>query len=82
MIYFKTIRYKNFLSTGNSFTEIELNKNNTGINNVTIVSQKMDTFTHNLYTSAFNEIAEKTDSEIVHKVGFVMVLKPKNIIKK
>tara|TARA_B100000963_G_scaffold360871_1_gene393542 strand:- start:3336 stop:5048 length:1713 start_codon:yes stop_codon:yes gene_type:complete len=27
MIIFKTIRYKNFLSSGNSFTEIELNRN-------------------------------------------------------
>ena len=26
MINFKTVRYKNFLSTGNSFTEINLNK--------------------------------------------------------
>ena len=27
MIKFKTLRYKNFLSSGNNFTEIELNKN-------------------------------------------------------
>jgi len=26
MIIFKTIRYKNFLSSGNSFTEITLNQ--------------------------------------------------------
>lgn len=29
MIVFKTIRYKNFLSTGNAFTEIQLNKEKT-----------------------------------------------------
>ena len=27
MIIFKTIRYKNFLSTGNTFTEIDLTRN-------------------------------------------------------
>ena len=27
MIIFKSIKYKNFLSSGNSFTEINLNKN-------------------------------------------------------
>ena len=29
MIYFKTVRYKNFLSTGNKFTEIQLDKSQT-----------------------------------------------------
>ena len=29
MITFKTVRYKNFLSTGNTFTEIDLNSNKT-----------------------------------------------------
>ena len=29
MIYFEKVRWKNFLSTGNNFTEIELNRNNT-----------------------------------------------------
>ncbi len=29
MIIFKTVRYKNFLSTGNTFTEIDLSKNKT-----------------------------------------------------
>ena len=27
MIFFKTLRYRNFLSTGDSFTEIDLNRN-------------------------------------------------------
>ena len=27
MIFFKTLRYKNFLSTGDSFTQIDLNRN-------------------------------------------------------
>ena len=29
MINFKTVRWKNFLSTGNTFTEIDLTKNST-----------------------------------------------------
>ena len=29
MINFKTVRWKNFLSTGNTFTEIKLDKNPT-----------------------------------------------------
>ena len=29
MIVFEKIRWKNFLSTGNTFTEVELNKNTT-----------------------------------------------------
>ena len=29
LIHFETVRWKNFLSTGNTFTEIQLDRNNT-----------------------------------------------------
>ena len=29
MIHFETVRWKNFLSTGNNFTEIQLDRNST-----------------------------------------------------
>ena len=31
MIQFESVRYKNFLSTGNEFTEIEFNKSQTSL---------------------------------------------------
>lgn len=59
MIYFKTIRYKNFLSTGNSFTEIELNKNNTTLivgENGAGKSTILDALSFALYNKPFRKV--------------------------
>ena len=59
MIYFKTIRYKNFLSTGNSFTEIALNKNNTTLivgENGAGKSTILDALSFALYNKPFRKV--------------------------
>ena len=59
MILFKTIRWRNFLSTGNIFTEIQLNKNNTTLivgENGAGKSTFLDALCFALYNKPFRKI--------------------------
>jgi DNA repair exonuclease SbcCD ATPase subunit len=59
MIEFKKIRWKNFLSTGNQFTEISLNENNTNLiigTNGAGKSTLLDALTFGLFNKPFRKI--------------------------
>ena len=59
MIIFKTVRWKNFLSTGNNFTEIELNKDSTNLiigENGAGKSTILDALCFGLFGKAFRNI--------------------------
>ncbi len=59
MILFETIRWKNFLSTGNQFTEIELDKNQTTLiigNNGAGKSTILDALCFSLFGKSFRKI--------------------------
>ena len=79
MIYFKTLRWKNFLSTGNLFTEIQLNKTT----NTLIVGENgagkstiLDALTYSLFGKAFRKVNKGqlintiTRKELVVEVEF------------
>ena len=59
MIIFQKIRWKNFLSTGNQFTEIDFQKNNTNLiigTNGTGKSTVLDALTFSLFNKPFRKI--------------------------
>jgi len=59
LIIFKTVRWKNFLSTGNNFTEIELNKDSTNLiigENGAGKSTILDALCFGLFGKAFRNI--------------------------
>ncbi len=59
MILFKTIRWKNFLSTGNQFTEVSLTQNNTNLiigSNGSGKSTVLDALTFSLFGKPFRKI--------------------------
>jgi DNA repair exonuclease SbcCD ATPase subunit len=59
MIIFKKIRWKNFLSTGNVFTEIELNKSNTTLivgENGAGKSTVLDALSYALFSKPFRKV--------------------------
>ncbi len=59
MILFKTIKYKNFLSTGNQYTEIDFTKNKTNLivgTNGAGKSTVLDALTFSLFGKPFRKI--------------------------
>ena len=77
MIYFKTIRYKNLLSTGNSFTEISLNKNNTTLivgENGAGKSTILDALSFALYNKPFRKINKPQLLNSINKKDLVVEL--------
>ena len=59
MILFKTVRWKNFLSTGNQFSEIDFTKNSTNLiigSNGAGKSTVLDALTFSLFGKAFRKI--------------------------
>ena len=84
MIIFENIKWKNFLSTGNHFTEVSLNKNNTNLiigSNGAGKSTILDALTFSLFGKPFRKInkaqlinsVNEKDSvvEILFKIGTV-----------
>ena len=77
MIYFKTIRYKNLLSTGNSFTEISLNKNNTTLivgENGAGKSTILDALSFALYNKPFRKVNKPQLLNSINKKDLVVEL--------
>ena len=61
MITFKKIRWKNFLSTGNQFSEIDLQKNKTNLvigTNGAGKSTMLDALTFGLFNKSFRKITK------------------------
>lgn len=69
MIQFKKIRYKNFLSSGNHFTEIDFQKSNTTLiigTNGSGKSTVLDALTFSLFGKPFRKI---TKTQLVNSVN-------------
>ena len=63
MIHFKKVRWKNFLSTGNAFTEINLNSNDSTLivgENGAGKSTMLDALCFGLYGKPFRKIDRKS----------------------
>ena len=75
MIQFETIRWKNFLSTGNVFTEVELNKNSNTLiigNNGTGKSTILDALTFGLFGRPFRSINKAQLINSINQGGTVV----------
>ena len=69
MITFQSIRWKNFLSTGNQFTEVELDKNSTTLivgTNGAGKSTVLDALTFSLFNKPFRKISK---SQLINTVN-------------
>jgi len=69
MIIFETIRWKNFLSTGNQYTEINLNKDSTTLivgTNGSGKSTVLDALTFSLFNKPFRKISK---SQLINTVN-------------
>ena len=69
MIVFQTIRWKNFLSTGNQYTEINLDKDSTTLivgTNGSGKSTILDALTFSLFNKPFRKISK---SQLINTVN-------------
>ena len=77
MIFFKTLRYKNFLSTGNTFTEIGLSKNQTTLivgENGAGKSTILDALSFAMYNKPFRKINKPQLMNSINKKDLVVEL--------
>ena len=77
MIFFKTLRYKNFLSTGNTFTEINLSKNQTTLivgENGAGKSTILDALSFAMYNKPFRKINKPQLMNSINKKDLVVEL--------
>ena len=66
MITFKKIRWKNFLSTGNQFTEVDFQEKNTNLiigTNGAGKSTILDALTFSLFNKPFRKINKSSTSQ-------------------
>jgi DNA repair exonuclease SbcCD ATPase subunit len=72
MIYFKYLRWKNFLSTGNAFTEIKLDKAKSTLvvgENGAGKSTMLDALSFALYGKAFRKINKSQLMNTINQKG-------------
>ena len=77
MIFFKTIRWKNFLSTGNSFTELDLSTNQTSLivgENGAGKSTILDALSFALYNKPFRKVNKPQLLNSINKKDLVVEL--------
>ena len=77
MIVFKTIRWKNFLSTGNLFTEVEFNKHNTTLivgENGAGKSTILDALSFGLFSKPFRKVNKSQLINTITKRDLVVEL--------
>ena len=70
MIVFKKVRWKNFLSTGNAFTEIQLDRSNSTLivgDNGSGKSTLLDAITFALFNKPFRNISKPHEQEAIKK---------------
>jgi DNA repair exonuclease SbcCD ATPase subunit len=77
VIFFKTLRYKNFLSTGNTFTEIPLSKNQTTLivgENGAGKSTILDALSFALYNKPFRKVNKPQLMNSINKKDLIVEL--------
>ena len=73
MILFKTVRYKNFLSSGNVFTQIDLDRSKTTLiigENGAGKSTMLDALTFGLFGKPFRNVNKPQLVNSINETGF------------